>query len=91
MVCGCLNCSATCSGLKGNLPVIQLFDSIWGKTSKKKKKGTLRLSSSGRRNVEHSVLITAHYLHQSCDRTYVGHYIMETETKNPTLSGLCVM
>lgn len=86
MICGYLNCSAICLGLKGKTSVIKLIDTS-GEESQTNVQA-LRLSFSDSRNRVHSVLVTAQYLHQSCDRTYVGHLIMEPEKKDPALSGL---
>ena len=86
MIYGYLNCSAICSGLKGKISVIKLIDASGEKSQTHVQ--ALRLSFSDSGNTEHSVLVTAQHLHQSCDRTYVGHLIMEPETKVPALSGI---
>lgn len=82
MICGYLNCSAICLGLKGKISVIKLIGTS-GEESQTSVRD-LRLSFPHSRNREHSVLVTAQHLHQS---SCVGH-LMELETKDPALSGI---
>lgn len=81
----CLNCSAIFSSLKGMISLIKLIDDIEERSQSSVR--ALRLCFSDTRNTEHSVLVSAQHFHQSSDRTYVGHRIMEQQTKDQALSG----